>query len=118
MPFDGTFNKEFLVLDVLRQARSHLSHRDKWMKADLTDGRDRFCLVGAIMHYASNDSALLDLALNVVSKQIDKKYEAQSPSARVMRYNDAKAIHHHHVVRTLDRAIKGIVQDNARVSKR
>jgi hypothetical protein len=114
MPFDGAYGKDFLLLDLLNTVRKHLSDKTKWMKSDLTDGQNRFCLVGAIMHYAQNET-LADSAIGVVSKHIRKdRYTAQSPSARIMRYNDAKVIHHHHVLRMLDRAIKGL-KTNARV---
>jgi len=116
MPFDGTYSKNILLFDLLNKVRTHLSNKERWMKQDLTDGRNRFCLVGAIMHYSINDPALTELAIRVVAKQVNRKYEAQSPSARLMRYNDAKTIHHHHVIRTLDRALQGV--NDAGLSKR
>ena len=114
MPFDGTYGTNFQILDCLTQVRNHLSDKDHWMKADLSDGTGRFCMVGAVMHYAQ-DEMLADLTLNVISKQIRKtwKYAAQSHSARVMRYNDTDGVRHNHMLNTLDKAIRTVGQSSS-----
>jgi hypothetical protein len=115
MPFDNPHDSPFGDLEVLRAARSHISDKGHWLKADFQDG-DRLCLVAALSVAAGSRNFCIP---NPVEQRLARILAAQLPPTaplltrirvypvrrRLMFFNDDAQTLHEDVLAVFDRAI-------------
>jgi hypothetical protein len=115
MPFDNPHETPFGDLELLRDARSHISDKRDWVQGRYRDG-DRYCLVATLTMVAKSSTFHTP---NQVERRLARLLAAQLPSQvpfwgrmkcftgrqRLIWFNDCPGTKHEDVMALFDKAI-------------
>ncbi len=115
MPFDNPHQTPFGDLELLRDARSHISDKHNWVKGRYRDG-DRYCLVATLSTVAKSPTFHTP---NRVERRLARCLAAQLPSQvplwarmrcftgrqRLIWFNDSPGTTHEDVMALFDGTI-------------